>query len=350
MPLSPHPTDPRPVTKLTDDDAIKGFLQHLETSRGRRPRTLESYGMALAKLQEFLGGQKRLVDATAIELEAFSGIWLHKRGVVARSRKPYISALRGFYAWARGRGHLDGDPAHQLEHPKTGAPLPQALSLASAEKLMWAPDLNTFIGIRDASLLALLLGCGVRVGGLVGLNEGDLSNAEVEGKTRLVIRVREKGGKERMLPVPREAEMLLRIYLDHEGLKVYDRDITDRHGRPDKVLFVQTVNSRVPADKWRGEAARLSRGAVWRIIQRHGEAAGVPANERHPHAFRHLFGVEMAEDNVDLITRQELLGHSDPKSTAIYTAMSMRRKTKVMDASGPLSKLKSPVSEVLKRL
>lgn len=350
MPLPPPDGLTEPVDLSDDKQAIDGFLQHLLASKGRRPRTLESYGMALAKLQEFLAGEKLLLEANEVELEAFSGIWLHKRGVVARSRKPYISALRGFYAWARSRGLVRVDPSQQLAHPKTGMPLPQALSLASAEKLMWAPDLNTFIGIRDAALLALLLGCGIRVGGLVGLDEGDLRNTEVDGKVRLVIRVTEKGQKERMLPVPREAEMLLRIYLDHEGLKAYDRDILDKHGRPDKVLFVQTVNSHTPADKWRGEAVRLSRGAVWRIIQRHGEKAGVPADERHPHAFRHLFGVELAEDNVDIITRQELLGHADPKSTAIYTAMSMRRKTKVMDASGPLSKMKSPVSEVLKRL
>jgi len=335
---------------MTDEQAIEAWMTFLGAARGRRPRTLESYRMALTRLREFLAGEKRLLDVDAAELEGFSGIWLHKRGVVARSRKPYISALRGFYAWAHARRLVDPNPAVELDHPKTGKPLPFALSLASAEKLMWAPDLNTFIGLRDASILALLMGCGVRVGGLVGLNAGDLRNVEVEGKTRLVIRVTEKGGKERMVPVPREAEMLLRIYLDHEDLKGVDRDVVDRAGRPDKVLFVQTVNSHVAADQWRGELVRLSRHAVWRIIQRHGEKAGVPAEERHPHAFRHLFGVELAEDNVDLITRQDLLGHADPKSTAIYTAMSMRRRTKVLDESGPLAKMKSPVSVVLKRL
>lgn len=333
-----------------DDQAIDAWMTHLEAARGRRPRTLESYRMALAKLQEFLAGEKPLVQATAAELEAFAGIWLHKRGVVAQSRKPYVSALRGFFAFAEARGWLRSDPAAELQHPKTGKPLPEALSLASAEKLMWAPDLNTMIGLRDATILALLMGCGIRVGGLCAMNEGDLRNVEVDGKTRLVIRVTEKGEKERMLPVPREAEMLLRIYLDHEELKPFDRNVVDRQGRPDKVLFVQTVNSHCPVHEWRGDRLRLSRHAVWRIIQRHGEKAGVPAQERHPHAFRHLFGVELAEDNVDLLTRQDLLGHSDPKSTAIYTAMSMRRRTKVLDASGPLAKMKSPVSEVLKRL
>jgi len=338
------------VKIISDEDAIDAFVTHLESSKGRRPRTLEAYRMALAKLREFLGEGHSLLTASDVELEAFSGIWLHKRGVVARSRKPYISALRGFFAWAQGMGLRPDDPSTRLVHPKTGKPLPHALSLASAEKLMWAPDLNTFFGIRDAAMLAMLMGCGVRVGGLVNLDEGDLRNSEIEGQMRLVVRVTEKGEKERMLPVPKEAEMLLRIYLDHEELKAYDRDVVDAKGRPDKVLWVNSRNTQVPAHEWRGEAVRMSRGAVWRLIQRYGEKVGVPAEERHPHAFRHLFGVELAEDDVDLITRQDLLGHSDPKSTAIYTAMSMRRRTRVMDKSGPLAKMKSPVSELLKRL
>lgn len=334
----------------TDEQAIEAFLLHLEASRGRRPRTLEAYRLALLRLREFLGGEKRLWEAQAVELEAFSGIWLHKRGVVARSRKPYVSALKGFFAWAGGAGLCKAGAAAQLLHPKVGKPLPHSLSLASAEKLMWAPDLNTFTGVRDAAMLALLMGCGLRVSGLVGMDEGDLRNAQIEGQTRLVARVVEKGQKERMLPVPREAEMLLRVYLDHEALKALDRNVLDAKGQPDKVLWVATVNSKVPAHERRGNHLRISRQAVWRMIQRYGEQVGVPAEERHPHAFRHLFGVELAEDEVDLVTRQDLLGHSDPKSTAIYSAMSMRRRTKVMDRSGPLSKVRTPVSEILKRM
>lgn len=334
---------------MTDQDAIDGFMTHLAATKGRRPRTIEAYRMALAKLCEFMAG-KPLLQATGAELEAFTGLWLHKRGVVARSRKPYVSAVKGFYAWACLRGQLASSPATELQHPKLGKPLPDALSLASAEKLMWAPDLNTFKGIRDASILALMIGCGMRVSGLVDLNEGDLRNTEIGGRVRLSVRVTEKGEKDRILPVPREAEMLLRIYLDHERLKAYERDVQDRAGRPDRVLFVNSRNTAVPAHEYRGEAVRLSRQAVWRMIQRYGEAVGVPAAERHPHAFRHLFGTELAEDAVDLIMRQELMGHADPKSTAIYDAMSVKRKTKVMDSSGPLAKLSSPVSELLKRL
>lgn len=339
-----------PPSTVPDEALIEQYLQHLQASKGRAPRTVEAYGLAIERLRDFLGAARPLLSATPDELEAFCGIWLHKRGVVARSRKPYISAVRGFYAWAASHGLVATDPALQLVHPKTGKPLPQALSLASAEKLMWAPDLNTFIGIRDAAMLGLLLGCGVRVGGLVGLNLGDLRNQEVDGSVRLVINVTEKGDKERILPVPREAEMLLRVYIDHPDLQGYDRDVLDRKGRPDKVLFVNTRTAAVPPDQWRGEAVRLSRHAVWRQIQRHGLRAGVPAEERHPHALRHLFGVELAEDDVDLITRGDLLGHADPRTTAVYTTMSIRRKVRVMDKSSPLAKMRSPVSEILKRM
>lgn len=332
-----------------DQALIDGYLQHLQVARGRAGRTIEAYRMALLRLVQFQAG-KALAQIDPIELEAFCGIWLHKQGVVARSRKPYVSAVRGFYAWMRSRGHMKGNPAADLQHPKTGRPLPHALSLASAEKLMWAPDLATFGGMRDAAILGLLVGCGVRVSGLIALNEGDLKNVDVEGKVRLVVRVTEKGDRQRELPLPREAEMMLRVYLDHDELRQLDRNVVDSKGRPDKVLFVNQRNSHVPEHDRRGEALRLNRHSVWRMIQRHGLKAGVPAEERHPHAFRHLFGVEMAEDEVDLITRQNMLGHADPKSTSIYDAMTIRRKARTMDKSGPLGKIKSPVSELLKRL
>lgn len=333
---------------MTDQEAVDAFSMYLEISRGRRPRTLEAYRMALGRLREFLQG-KPLLQADELELETFSGIWLHKRGVVARSRKPYVSAVKGFYAWAKSRGLRSGNPAGGLVHPKTGKKLPEALSLASAEKLMWAPDLNTFAGVRDAAMLGLLIGCGLRVSGLVQLNAGDVRNAQIGNQVRLVLRVVEKGEKERIVPVPRETEMLLRLYMDHEELQELDRAI-EVGGHEDLVLFVNQRNTRVPAHEYRGEATRISRKSVWKLIQSYGDKAGVPARERHPHAFRHLFGTELAEDDVDLILRQELLGHSDPKSTAIYTAMSIRRKAKTVDGSNPMGKIRTPVTELLRRL
>jgi integrase/recombinase XerD len=343
------PKAPAFVPTGPDADLIQQWMNYLATVRNRSQRTQETYRLAVVRLMEFLGG-KALADAEAGEIEAFAGMYLHKLGVVARSRKPYISGLRMFYAWMHRTGHVRSNPAAGLVHPNIGRPLPIALTLAEAEKLMWAPDLNTFRGIRDATIFALLIACGLRVSGLVALNDSHLSTEEIDKKLRLVVNVVEKGGRERRLPLPREAEMLLRIYMEHDQFKATNRDTVNAKGKPDKVLFITTQNPRVQAHERHGEALRLTRKSVWDKVQTYGKRAGIPDDKLHPHAFRHLFGTELAEDEQDIITRQHLMGHADPKSTAIYTEMSMRRKARVMDTAGPLGKMKTPVSEVLRRL
>ncbi|RDI25206.1 integrase/recombinase XerD [Pseudacidovorax intermedius] len=332
----------------TQTTAIDAWMEYIQANKGRSPRTAEAYGMALRKLSEFLG--RDVLDATAEELEAFTGLWLHKRGVVALSRKPYISAVKGFFAWAAWRGIIDGNPAGELVHPKTGLVLPETISLANAERLACAPDLATFTGIRDSAILHVLLGCGLRVSGLVGLNEGDLLEIEVDGRRRLAVRTFEKGSRERRVPMPKEAEAIVRVYLGHEELLEIDRDVVDRRGHADKVLFVSTRNSTVSEDRYRGEERRLSRQSVHDIIQKHGKAVGIPERELHPHALRHIYGTELTEDEIPTLGVQDLMGHSDPKSTAVYTALSMRKKTRWVDKASPLAKVRTPVSELLKRL
>lgn len=333
----------------SDDVAIESWLAYLKGLRGRSDRTIECYQAALVRLKEFMAG-KPLVKADRAELEVFCGLWLHKKGVVARSRKPYISAVKGFYAWLRSMGHIHDDVAKELLHPIIGHPLPRAISLANAERLMWAPDMGTFIGIRDATILSLLIGCGLRVSGLTRLNESDLQTMELESEVRLTIRVTEKGERERIMPVPREAAALLRVYLGHEELARIDRSFKGKGGRTDKVLFITTKSPTLAEHEFIGERRRLSRKGVRDLIQRHGIKKGIPADQLHPHAMRHLFGTELLEEDTSMLSIQELMGHADPKSTAIYAQLAMRKKMKTMDRAAPMSKMTTPVSELLKRL
>lgn len=337
------------VAKMADEQVIDDWLTYMEASRGRTMRTVEAYRAALNRLREYLAG-KPLIEADAVDLETFCGLWLHKKGVIARSRKPYISAVKGFYAWLKAKGLARGNAALDLTHPITGRPLPRTITLANAEKLMWAPDMGTFVGIRDAAMLSLLIGCGLRVSGLTALNEGDLQTIELECQPRLTIRVTEKGNRERMMPVPREAEMLLRVYLGHEELADVDRTIKGRNGRDDKVLFVSVRSTRLAAHEHVGEGRRLTRKAIQDVISRHGNKLGIPKGELHPHALRHLFGTELLEGDTNMLSIQELMGHVDPKSTSIYTQLAMRKKMADVDRASPLAKMKTPVSELLKRL
>lgn len=335
--------------EVTNAFLVDEWLIFMEAGKGRLLRTIETYRQCLAKLVEFLEG-RLVTEATAEELEVFTGIWLHRRGVIARSRKTYISCIRGFYVWLYAKGHVQDKAAEGLEHPKAGKALPRVITLANAEKMMWAPDMSSFIGVRDACMLGLLIGCGMRVTGVVSLNESSLVVIEIECEPRMVVRAMEKGGKERIIPVPREVEMLLRVYLAHEEMANIDRSITLPGGRRDKVLFVSVRSTRLQPHEHIGEKRRLTRKAVDDMVKRYGNRLEIPPDQLHAHAMRHLFGTELAESDTPTKSIGDLMGHVDSRSTDVYLHLAMRKKMATMDKAAPMAKMRTPVSELLKRL
>lgn len=325
---------------------VDSFLEFKQHNAGRSVRTVQVYRLALERLVEFFGQRDPLL-ATHDELVVFSGIWLHKRGLTdPRSRRTHVAAVREFYRWALDNKHIRGNPAAGLPYPRSGRKIPRVMTLKNAEKLMWAPDFSTFEGVRDGAMLGILIGCGLRASGLVGLNVSSVVEDELDGKVRLILKVKEKGDKERRLPVPVEADMLLRLYMAHEELAEIDRTLEDG----DQVLFVSTRNRTCSIDEYRGEKRRMNRRAVLQMVAKHGQSVGIPEDQLHPHAMRHLFGTELAEDDVDLLTRQKVMGHADPKSTEIYTHLAMRKLTRSVDKANPLAKMRTPVSDLLKQL
>lgn len=330
---------------MSDDELIEAFLGFKRHNQGRSERTCDIYGFALARLREFLSGRP-LASATAEDLDLFTGLWLHRQGVVALSRRPYVAAVREFFAWARKQEHVGANPAARVTYPRHGRKLPSVISLANAERLMWAPDFSTFVGVRDGAIIGILLGCGLRVSGLTRLNQSAIANHEIDGSMRMVLKVSEKGDVDRILPVPAEAEMMLRIYLEHDELRQIDRTLPDG----DQVLFVSVQNRMCPPHEYIGERRRMRPASVRDLILRYGERLGIPRDQLHPHALRHLFGTELEESDVSLTVRQELMGHKDPKSTAIYTHLALRKKLRELDRANPLAKISTPASDLLKRL
>ncbi|WP_051460225.1 tyrosine-type recombinase/integrase [Pseudogulbenkiania sp. MAI-1] len=308
-------------------------------------RTVKAYRDILARYEAWLDGRDPL-EVNGDQLLAFCGPYLHKTLQLAPvSRTPYVACIRELYRYLSAvRGLTGRDPAQAVPYPRRPGKLPRVLSLDNAERLMWAPDFNSFEGVRDAAMLALLLGCGLRVGGLVKLNEGNIASLLAEGgEPRLALKPTEKGDKERLIPVPREADLLLRVYLEHPALEAIHRETANG----DRVLFVTTRNRRCPPHEYYGERRRFSTRGVFAMIQRHGEAAGIPKDQLNPHALRHLFGTELAEGDIDLLERQKLMGHQDPKTTAIYTHLAFRKLTRSVDQANPLSKVTTPVSQLL---
>lgn len=326
-------------------ELVDGFIAYKLHNQGRSQRTVELYRLVLGRFETFLEGRDPL-RTTSDEVLLFSGLWLHKHGINPVNRHTYVSSIREFYKWLVTTRRISVSPAAEVPHPTIGRKLPRLITLANAEKLMWEPDVNSFVGLRDCAMLGLLLGCGLRVSGLVSLNVGNITEDAIAGERRLILRVREKGDRERRIPIPPEAALMLRVYLDHPRLKEIDRVLSNG----DLVLFVSTRDQHCPAHEYHGERRRLRRGAIQELLLRYGERAGVPKEQLHPHALRHLFGTELAEEDVDLLVRQKLMGHADPKSTEIYTTLALRKLAKESDRANPLAKMRTPVSEILRRL
>lgn len=329
-------------------ELVARYETWLRHSSGRSPATCQKYGgqlMALgrwyknppedAKLRPTAPSPER---ASTDDLELFSGLYAHHRGLMPRSRAPIIASLKSFFRWGSKRAGLS-NPASGLVYPEIGRRLPVPASLETAEKLLMAPDLTTFMGLRDAAILATLIGTGIRVSGLVSMNQSALLWTTEKGSRVLDIKVAEKGGKQRIVPVPVEAQVLIRAYLAHPELDGIDRQLKDA----DRVLWISTRNRSCPPHEYQGERRRMRPGAINQLIKRHGKRAGVPVEHCHPHAFRHLFGTELAEHDIDPWQRQAMMGHADIKSTEVYTHLALRKLRESSDKANPLKRLRSPI-------
>lgn len=331
---------------MTMQEHVDAYLSWLTMNRGRSARTAEVYRLALRRLEEFLAGRDAL-QVTPDELVLFAGKWLFDCGLRdPASRKTHVSAIRGFYRFLHTRRLLQSNPADLVDPPKTGRRLPDVMTLEHAEAMLWGCDFTTFEGVRDAAIMAVLMGCGLRVSGLVGLNESNLIPTRIDMRQRLVIRTTEKGGKERQLPVPYHADLLLRVYLEHPTLAEIDRTLPSG----DRVLFVSTRNRMVAEHEYRGEARRLRRKGINRLLIANARRAGVPLELAHPHALRHMYGTELAEDDVPTNTSSELLGHVEPKTTKIYEHLAVRKLTRVVDKANPLAKMHTPIHDLIRTL
>ena len=336
--------------------ALNAWCVWLGKNKGRGDATISKYRRYLERLAAWCSDPpddaKRRPSAsdplqlTRGDVETFAGLHAHAEGLSPRARRPLVSALRNFYAWAAEYGVVVHNVAALLPSPQAGRRLPKAATLQHVEKLLMAPNIDTLDGLRDAAIIATLAGLGPRVSGLVALNEGDLLWNVEEGKEVLYITLREKGEHERHIPAPSEVAMLLRAYMGHAELQAIDR--TTPQG--DRVLFVSLRARSIPPHEYHGERRRLSRRAVHDLLQRHAARAGVPAEYAHPHALRHLFGAEFAEDDTAILTHQVLMGHADPKSTALYAHLARRKLRTAMDKSSPVRKIRAPILDSLRAL
>lgn len=204
-----------------------------------------------------------------------------------------ISSLRTYFLFLRQNKPELSDPTARLELKPRQRPLPKTLSRKMAQAILDAPDTDQLEGIRDRALLEMLYACGLRVSELAALKNSDLRLEEQQ------IRVRGKGGRERIVPIGGSAIQWLQRYLAEAYPKlnlgfVVDQVFVARGGRP------------------------LTRQEIWRLVKEYGLKAGA-GDAISPHYFRHSFATHLLEGGMNLRSVQTLLGHQDISTTQIYT-------------------------------
>lgn len=267
----------------------------LVAERGAAPLTIDAYrrdladaGAALAARGVALGG------AVADDLRAYLGSLAARVGPATGRRR--LSCLRQFYRFLFAEGDRADDPTATLEAPRRPRTLPKILSEAEVGRLLAAARATPGAdGRRLEALVELLYATGLRVSELVGLPLSALA-----GDPRF-IRVRGKGGRERLVPVGEAAARALAVY------------------RPLRQGFVRSR----AGGRWlfpsRSAAGHLTRQRLAQLLKRLALEAGLDPAGVSPHVLRHAFATHLLANGADLRAVQTMLGHADIATTQIYT-------------------------------
>ncbi len=285
------------------------------------PRTIAAYERDLEEFRrgyaDRRGADPRVGEVTALDVRAHLAALYDRSKATTLSRK--LSSLRAFYRFLSLRGHVDKNPARSVKGPKRGQPLPRALDIDDAFRLVEVPATEraepTALKARDRAIHEVLYGAGLRVSECCAL---DVDDVDSRGGRGTLVTVRQgKGGKQRLVPLGQKADEALSAYLAARP------DLRDaKTGEQDPcALFLN----------YRG--GRLTPRSVQRHLGRYVIEAGTAAAT--PHALRHSFATHLLDGGVDLRAIQELLGHASLSSTQIYTKVSMDRLMAVYDAAHP---------------
>lgn len=302
-----------------DSDAglIGKYLEHVRVEKRLADRTLALYAIDLRKLAEYAAAVP--VDLVRVQ-NAHVRRWvaqMHGGGRSGRGIALVLSGWRGFYRWLGREGLVASNPVLDVRAPKAPKPLPKALGVEEAVQLadFASAQADPWLEARDAALVELLYGCGLRVGEVVGLDVQ--GGAGARGWIDLAAgeaHVLGKGSKRRTVPVGRKAAQALAHWL---ALRAQVRGAA---GQP--ALFIGRHGTRLTAQ------------SIWQRLKQRSLQAGL-ATPVHPHMLRHSFASHVLQSSGDLRAVQELLGHANIGTTQVYTRLDFQHLAKAYDAAHP---------------
>jgi integrase/recombinase XerC len=297
---------------------IAEFERSLVAEENASVHTVRNYVSDLRQLHTFLRDHRLGLDddrgdvlparVDHLALRAFLTDLLrgHRKSSVGRK----LSATKMFFRFLLRRNLIPGDPSAVLATPKKDQQLPVHLTVDDMFRLLDTPPKDTPAGLRDRAILEVVYSSGLRVSELVGLDWDDV-DATLE-----LVRVRGKGGKERLVPIGRTALAAVSRYREHVAA------LCPRRLRDERAVF---LNRR---------GARLTTRSVARLLDHYVLASGI-ATKVSPHALRHSFATHLLSAGADLRAIQELLGHASLSTTQKYTHVNLDQLMSVYDKAHP---------------
>lgn len=303
--------------RASNEALVELFLDMLAAERGAGENTLSAYRNDLDDLSAHLRAAGRTItNATTENLREFIAS-LAERGFKASSLARRLSAVRQIYRFLYAEGKRSDDPAAVLEGPKRARTLPKVLSIADVDALLKRARTNSekvdqpitqrLRATRLLCLLEVVYATGLRVSELVALP------ASAARRNQQMLVVRGKGGKERLVPLNKQAKRAMAEYLELRAAA--ERDASSNW------LFPSF-----------GEQGHLTRQHFARELKSLGQACGIRPERLSPHVLRHAFASHLLHNGADLRVVQTLLGHADISTTQIYThVLEERLKSLVRD-------------------
>ncbi len=310
------------------DGALAAFEQYLAIERAYSAKTTDVYLRDVRAWREHLREKKgrdvALDRLSAIDVRGWLAALFGTNGAATLSRK--LSSVRALCRFLVKRGAIAGNPAAAIRGPKKPKPLPRALDVDDAFRLVEAPRQtgrtahrtlsagegarHDVLRARDRALLELIYSTGLRVSEACALDIGDIDRGRYA--TPLVLVRHGKGNKSREVPL---GDLAHKALAEYEPLRKELRATS-------AALFVNATGN------------RLTPRSVQRMVARWAIAGGIHARAT-PHVLRHSFATHLLDADVDLRSIQELLGHASLSSTQIYTKVSLDHLMKVYDDAHP---------------
>lgn len=298
---------------------VTRWLAHLAAERRMSPKTLEAYQrdvfQFLGFLKDHLGGAPRLGDISSLQPQDIRAFMAARRaqGASARSLMRGLAGARSFARFLERSGKGKIGALNAVRAPKVARTLPKPLAVPTAKRiadsdLRAGEEREPWILARDAAVLALLYGSGLRIAEALSLKRKDIP-APGAGD---VLTVTGKGSKRRMVPV---LPQVLKLVAEYIALCPYD--LSD-----DQALFMGA------------KGGPLSPRIIQLAMERLRGALGLP-DSATPHALRHSFATHLLARGGDLRAIQELLGHASLSTTQIYTAVDSDRLLDVYQSAHP---------------